>query len=137
MPTILLSRETSPHTNRVFTGVLPSRETGPHTNHTMKRLAEALKRSAKIPERCEECSGEHLTRICIKRFQKLQKPKATPLPASDNDSTGSDTLYDSEESESDKSTTDQLTPPTKMVTFDLLKEETKDPVDEAMREIDK
>jgi len=28
-PAILLSRETSPHTNQAFIGVLPSRETGP------------------------------------------------------------------------------------------------------------
>jgi len=55
----------------MFTGVLPSRETGPHTSHTMKRLAEALKQSAKIPERCKECNGECPTHICMKQFQKL------------------------------------------------------------------
>src|SRR5712671_128174 len=59
-----LSRETSPHANQAFTGVLPSRETGPHISQVLRRLA-------KTPERCEECDKEHLTRICIKRFRKL------------------------------------------------------------------
>jgi len=59
MPTIPLSREASPRTNRAFTGVLPSRETGPH-------ISQVLRRFVKIPERCEECGGEHPTRICIK-----------------------------------------------------------------------
>src|SRR5712672_3152679 len=84
-PATPLSRETSPHANRAFTGVLPSRETSPHISQVLRQLA-------KIPERCEECGGEHLTRICIRRFQKLQRPKAIPLPTSDDDSTGSDTL---------------------------------------------
>jgi len=42
-PTKPLSRETSPHTNRAFTGVLPSRETGPHISQVLRRLA-------KVPE---------------------------------------------------------------------------------------
>ena len=47
MPTILLSRETSPHANQTITASPPSRETGPHTN---QMLSQALKKSAKIPE---------------------------------------------------------------------------------------
>src|SRR5712675_1939721 len=58
-PTTLLSRETSPHANRAFTGVLPSRETNPH-------ISQMRRPSVKVPERCEECGGEHPTRICIK-----------------------------------------------------------------------
>jgi len=69
-PTTLLSRETSPHANQAFTGVLPSRETGPHISQVLRQLA-------KTPERCEECSGEHPTRICIRQFRKLHKPEPT------------------------------------------------------------
>jgi len=118
-PTIPLSRETSPHTNQMLTGVLLSRETGPHISQVLRQLA-------KIPERCEECGGEHLTCICIRRFQKLQRPKAIPLPTSDDDSTGSDTLYDSEESEEDTPLTSPVRP-VKTVTFNLP--ETKTPTD--------
>jgi len=39
----MLSRETSPHANRIPAAVPPSRETGPRTNQSMERLAEALK----------------------------------------------------------------------------------------------
>jgi len=46
-PTNLLSRETSPHTNQIFTGSLLSRETGPHPNKSVKKLAQALKKRAK------------------------------------------------------------------------------------------
>jgi len=35
-PTTLLSRETSPHANRTFTGILPSRETGPHISQVLR-----------------------------------------------------------------------------------------------------
>jgi len=38
--TILLSRETSPHTDRTFTGVLPNRETGPHIHQMLRRFAK-------------------------------------------------------------------------------------------------
>src|SRR5712675_467705 len=76
-----LSRETSPHTNQAFTGVLPSKETGPHISQVLRRLA-------KTPERCEECGGEHPTRICIKRFKRLHTPEPAMLPTSDDDSTG-------------------------------------------------
>jgi len=68
-PTIPLSRETSPHAKRAFTGVLPNRETGPHISQVLRQLA-------KIPERCEECNGEHPTRICIRQFRKLHKPES-------------------------------------------------------------
>src|SRR5712672_1685188 len=46
-PIILLSRETSPHTNQTPVAAPPSRETGPHTDQSMKRLVEALKRFRK------------------------------------------------------------------------------------------
>jgi len=36
MSTILLSRETSPHTNQIFTGVLPSRESSPHISQALR-----------------------------------------------------------------------------------------------------
>jgi len=62
----LLSRETSPHTDRVFTGILPSRETNLDISRT-------LKQSAKTPERCEKCDGAHPTRICMKQFLKPRK----------------------------------------------------------------
>ena len=39
---------------------------------------------------------------------------------SDDDSTGSDTLLNSEESGDEETMVGQLTPPAKMVTFDLL-----------------
>src|SRR5712671_5045831 len=161
-----LSRETSPHANRMLTEIPPSRETGPHHAKSTKKLAQALKKSAKYeakrqiqtpnpycsqeilaealkhmvktprpnppmrtlanalrryteqkserpthayaewireligsPEQCKECGGEHPTRLCMKRFEKLRKPETTPLPMTDDDSTSSDTLYDSEESE--------------------------------------
>ena len=71
-PVYLLSRETSPHTDQNFAGMLPSRETGPHPNKSIKKLAQALKKRAKYederirelirpPERCKKCGGEHLT----------------------------------------------------------------------------
>jgi len=41
--TVLLSRETSPHTNQTPIAVLPSRETGPHTSQTLKRLVKVLR----------------------------------------------------------------------------------------------
>src|SRR5712672_1830466 len=121
-PTTPLSRETSPRANQMFTGVLPSRETGPHISQVLRQLV-------KIPERCEECGGEHPTCICIKRFQKLQKPETVALPTTDDDSTGSDTLCDSEESDNNKSSPPS-TPPAKMVSFDLPRDETKQPIPE-------
>jgi len=109
-PTTLLRRETSPHANRAFTGVLPSRETGPHISQVLRQLA-------KTPERCEECGGEHPTHICIRRFRKLHKPepiaeqptrpKKVTFDVPDDKSTGSDTLCDSEESEDEESTETQ------------------------------
>jgi len=112
-PTKLLSRETSPHTNRVFTGVLPSRETSPHISQVLRRLA-------KVPERCEECGGEHPTHICIKQFRRFHdwkpvaknttRPKTVTFDVPDDDSTGSDTLYDSEESGEDTPPTSPIKP---------------------------
>ena len=105
-PATPLSRETSPHANRAFTGVLPSRETSPHISQVLRQLA-------KIPERCEECGGEHPTRICIKQFRKLHKPepiaeqptrpKRVTFDVPDDESTESDTLRDSKESEDEES----------------------------------
>jgi len=93
-PIVLLSRETSPHINQTITAVLPSRETSPHTSQALKRLVKILKH-------CEECNGKHPTCTCLKRFQRLQKPELTPHLTHDDDSTGSDTLYNSEGSNSD------------------------------------
>jgi len=105
MPDISLSRETSPHTNWTFAGVLPSRETGPHISQVLRWLTKTL-------ERCEECGREHLTHICIKRFRKLHKPELTveqpmwpktvTFNVLDDELIGSDTLCDSEESEDEK-----------------------------------
>jgi len=105
-PATPLSRETSPHANRAFTGVLPSRETSPHISQVLRQLA-------KIPERCEECGGEHPTRICIKQFRKLHKPepiaeqptrpKMVTFDMPDDESTESNTLCDSEESKNEES----------------------------------
>src|SRR5712672_2010018 len=67
-PNTLLSRETSPHANRAFTGVLPSRETGPH-------ISQVWRQSVKTPERCKECGREHPTRMCIRWFRRLHKPE--------------------------------------------------------------
>src|SRR5712671_2820346 len=96
-PTTLLSRETSPHANRAFTGVLPSRETSPHISQVLKQLV-------KTPEQCEECGREYPTRICIRRFRKLHKPepvteqitrpKKVTFEMPDDESTESDTLCD-------------------------------------------
>src|SRR5712671_2665902 len=90
--TTLLSRETSPHANRTFIGVLLSRETSPH-------IHQMLRRFAKIPEQCERCYRTHPTRICMKQFLKPQKLESTPHLTHDDDSIGSDTLCDSEGSE--------------------------------------
>jgi len=51
------------------------------------------------------------------------------LPISDDDSTGSDTLYDSEESEDSEPITNQPAQPTRMVMFDLPEEEASEPRD--------
>jgi len=113
-PIISLSRETSPHTNQIPTAVPPSRKTSPHSSQALEKLVKVLKH-------CKECNGEHPTRICVKQFQRLQKPEPTPYLVHDDDSMGSDTLYDSEGSEGSKArpTTDPLTHPTKSVTFSL------------------
>ena len=70
MPTTMLSRETSPRTNRTITAVLPSRETGPHTS---QMLCQALTKLTKERVRCDECGGEHPTRTCIHRSKRLRE----------------------------------------------------------------
>ena len=57
-------------------------------------------------------------------------PETATLPTPDNDSMGSDTLYDSEESENDESVTSQPARPTKTVTFNLPEGEASEPGDE-------
>src|SRR5712671_5720228 len=116
--TTLLSRETSPHTDRTFTGVLLSRETGPHIRQTLRRFA-------KMSERCERCDGTHPTRICMKRFLKPRELESNPHLIHDDDSARSDTLCGSEELESDeaKPTIDPSAHPLKTVTFDLPSDE--------------
>src|SRR5712675_896239 len=93
--TTLLNRETSPHTDQTFTGVPPSRETGPHIRQMLRRFAKTL-------ERCKRCDGTHPTRICMKRFLKPREPESNPHLTHDDDSTRSDTLCGSEESEDDE-----------------------------------
>ena len=70
--TNMLSRETSPRTNPTITAVPPSRETGPHTNQT---LSQTLMKFAKKQVRCDECSEEHPTRICIHRSKRLREER--------------------------------------------------------------
>src|SRR5712672_3443355 len=62
----VLDGEVKPRTEKPATPL--SRETSPHISQVLRQLA-------KIPERCEECGGEHPTRICIKQFRKLHKPE--------------------------------------------------------------
>jgi len=116
--TTLLSRETSPHADRTFIGVLPSRKTGPH-------IRQMLRQFAKIPKRCERCNGTHPTRICMKQFLKPQKLEPTPHLTPDDDSTGSNTLCNSKGSENSETrpTADLPMRPIKTVTFDLPSDE--------------
>src|SRR5712671_4412555 len=118
MTTTLMSRETSPHTDRTFTGVLPSRETGPH-------ICQMLRRFAKTSERCKRCDGTHPTHVCMKQFLRPRELEPKPHLTRDNDSMRSDTLCGSEESEDNetKLTTDPSTRPLKTVTFDLPNDE--------------
>jgi len=100
----ILGDEAKPQTKKP--AIPPSRETGPHISQVLRQLA-------KIPERCEECNGEHPTCICIRRFRKLHKPESiaeqpirprkVTFDVPDDESTGSDTLYGSEESEDEES----------------------------------
>jgi len=114
IPITPLSRETSSHTNQTPAVVLPNREAGPHYSRALERLVKILKH-------CEECNSEHPTRTCVKRFQKLRKPESTPYLIHDDNSTGSSTLYNSEESEGCKARpmTDPSTHPMKSVMFSL------------------
>ena len=101
-PIVPLSRETSPHTNQMFTAVPPSRETNPHTSQALEKLMMK-------PEQCEECGREHPTCICIKRSQRLcnlkeaanrpMQQKTVTFDISEDESSGSDTLCNSEESD--------------------------------------
>src|SRR5712672_2464703 len=77
MPTTMLSRETSPHTNQTITAVPPSREAGPHTN---QMLSQALRRFTEKRVRCDECGGRHPTRICIHRSKRLHEERGTMRP---------------------------------------------------------
>jgi len=86
-PVIPLSRETSPHDNQTPVAVPPSRETSPHTNQSMKRLIEVLKRFRK-PEPIAE---------------QPTQPKRVMFAVPDDESTESDTLCNSEESEEEES----------------------------------
>jgi len=72
----------------------------------------------------------------MKQFEKLRKPKITPLSATSDDLTSSDTLCDSEDSENDemesitdlaKSMTKLSLQLTKSVTFDLSESEPSTP----------
>src|SRR5712675_2456585 len=67
-----------------------------------RSYAERIRELIGPPEQCKECGGEHPTRLCMKRFEKLRSHETTLLPTTDDDSTNSDTLCDSEESESDE-----------------------------------
>jgi len=101
--------------------------------------AERIRELLGSPEQCKECGGEHPTRLCMKRFEKLRNPETTPLPTADDDSTNSDTLCDSEESENDETESiPDLTKrmermsltPTKSVTFDLPEDNHDAPSDD-------
>src|SRR5712671_5048144 len=154
----LLSRETGPHPNKSIKKLAQAlkkrakyeteqKTRVPPFDHSRKTLANALKQNIKrraerstrtyaerireligSPEQCKECGGEHPTRLCMKRFEKLRNPEMTPLPVTDDDLTNSDTLCDSEESEDNegepmtdltKSLKKLSLTPTKSVTFDL------------------
>src|SRR5712672_3260597 len=60
-----------------------------------RTYAEQIRELIGSPERCIECRGEHPTCFCMKRFKKFRESEMTPLPATDDDSTNSDTLCDS------------------------------------------
>ena len=114
----LLSRETSPHTDRTFTGTLPSRETNPD-------ISRAPRQSTKAPERCGKCDGAHPTCICMKQFLKPRKRELTAPPAHDDSSMEGDTLCDPEGLENGETelTTNPSTCPVKTITSDLLNDE--------------
>src|SRR5712671_4835842 len=77
-----LSRETSPHTDQMFTGTPPSRETGPHPAKSMKKLAQALKKRAKYKaeQKTHTSPLEHSQKAlakAIKRTTKAPHPNAS------------------------------------------------------------
>src|SRR5712672_3800493 len=109
------------HSRRVLAAAPKHTARTPRPNPSIKTLADALKQHVERkseqpthtyaerireligpPEQCKECGGEHPTRLCMKRFEKLRNPETTPLPMTDDDSTNSDTLCDSKESEDDE-----------------------------------
>jgi len=99
-----------------------------HPDPPMKRLIDALKRYSKRKERSEEYEGEHPTDVCIKRFEELRKPQATPPFVFDDDPTNhraSHELEKTTESDTDfladleRAMTKLSLQPTKTVTFDL------------------
>src|SRR5712671_3351122 len=109
------------HSRRALAVAMKRTTKRPQPNSPTKMLASALKQHVEQkneqpirsyverireligpPEQCEKCGGEHTTRLCMKRFEKLRNPKTIPLPTVDDDSTNSDTLCDSEESENDE-----------------------------------
>jgi len=140
---------TSPtdHSRKMLAAALKRTAKMPRPSSSIKTLADALKQHVEQrseqptrtyaerireligpPEQCEKCGGEHSTRFCMKQFERLRKPEVIPLPTADDDSTNSDTLCDSEESDDDEiGPIDDLTKdmkrlsllPTKSVTFDL------------------
>src|SRR5712671_5802706 len=110
------------------------------TKEPTRTYAERIRELIGPPEQCKECGGEHPTRLCMKRFEKLRNPETTPLPMTDDDSTNSDTLCDSEESENEETEPiDNLTKDMKRlslktdksVTFDLSKDSPDTPLSDA------
>src|SRR5712671_2156566 len=104
------------------------RHTRPKEERPTRTYAERIRKLIRSPEQCKECGGEHPTRLCVKRFEKLQKPETTPLPMIDDDSTNSDTLCNHEESRDgetnslvdlNESMTKLSLQPAKSVRFDL------------------
>jgi len=146
------SRETGPHPNKSMKKLAQALKKRakheakqqvhtPSSNHSFETLAKALKppantsrpnpsvkKLANALKQCTKWESKHPTCLCMKRFKKLRKPEMTPLPVTDDSSTNSDTLCNSEELENDEAEpiTDltrnmkrlSLTP-TKSVTFDL------------------
>jgi len=95
--------------------------------HPTRTYAERIRELIGSPEQCAKCGKEHPTRLCMKQFEKLRKPETIPLLTTDDDSTNSNTLCDSEESDDETEPIADLTKsmkklsliPAKSVTFDL------------------
>src|SRR5712672_2382596 len=147
------------HSRKTLAAAMKRTAKTPQPNSSLKTLAQTLKQHVEQrderpthsyperirghlgpPEQCKECGGEHPTRLCMKRFEKLRNPETIPLPIVDDDSTNSDTLCDSEESENDetesipdltKSMKRMSLTPTKSVTFDLPEDNPDTPLYDA------